>query len=365
MTTSAEPPEVARPRGGATDRFPRLQAERVQEAVLPSGRVVVSCPAPYGVGGLGRHLQELAGALDRRRQPRVCICVAPALPSARVARRRLPARATGAALEARPLRLANARRVLKASVEFDAQAARRLPAAEHLIAFNGTALAQFGAARRGGFQSLSLVSATSHLRCVLRQYALAYKQYPLEGSWAPRVAKRTLLEYYQADRIYVSSPHARQSFLEEGIGEHLLATFPLTPDPRYAVDALERRSPTFEIVYVGALTVVKGVPLLIDAVRALSHPDIRLTLVGGWASRGMRRFVERACTEDRRIRTAHGDPLSHVRGARLSVPCRRGPQGPAPRVDAYASSRCECGHRHRRRRERGLPRSSTRPDPRA
>ena len=96
-------------------------------------------------------------------------------------------------------------------------------------------------------------------------------------------------------------------------------TFPLTPDPRYAVDALERRSPTFEIVYVGALTVVKGVPLLIDAVRALSHPDIRLTLVGGWASRGMRRFVERACAEDRRIRTAHGDPLPHVRGARLSV----------------------------------------------
>ena len=134
-----------------------------------------------------------------------------------------------AALEAPPLRLANARRVLKASVEFDAQAARRLPAAEHLIAFNGTALAQFGAARRGGFQSLSLVSATSHLRCVLRQYARAYKQYPLEGSWAPRVAKRTLLEYRQADRIYVSSPHARQSFLEEGIGEHLLATFPLTP----------------------------------------------------------------------------------------------------------------------------------------
>jgi glycosyltransferase involved in cell wall biosynthesis len=99
----------------------------------------------------------------------------------------------------------------------------------------------------------------------------------------------------------------------------VLATFPLTPDLRYAVDGPERSSPTFDIVYVGALTVVKGVPLLIDAVRALSHADIRLTLVGGWASRGMRRFVERACAEDRRIRTAHGDPLPHVRGASLSV----------------------------------------------
>src|SRR5437660_5432623 len=185
MTTSAEPPELARPRAGASGSFPRLQAERAQEAVLPSGRVVVSCPAPYGVGGLGRHLVELAGALDRRRQARVCICAAPVLPVASVDRRRLLARAADAALEAPPLRLANARRVLKASVSFDAQAARRLPAADHMIAFNGTALAQFGAARQAGFQSLSLVSATSHVRSVLRQYARAYKQYPLEGSWAP------------------------------------------------------------------------------------------------------------------------------------------------------------------------------------
>src|SRR2546423_10889357 len=115
MTTSAEPPEEARPRGGATDRFPRLQAERAQEAVLPSGRVVVSCPAPYGVGGLGRHLMELAGALDRRRQARVCICAAPALPSASVDRRPFLARAVDAVLEAPPLRRANARRVLKAT----------------------------------------------------------------------------------------------------------------------------------------------------------------------------------------------------------------------------------------------------------
>src|SRR5437899_10101307 len=195
MTTSAEPPEVARPTGGAASSFSRPQAEQAQEAVLPTGHVVASCPAPYGVGGLGRHLKELVGALDRCGQARVCICAAPVLHSASVARRRLLARAADAALEAAPLRLANARRVLKSSIEFDAQAARRLPAADHLIAFNGTALAQFGAATQAAFQSLSLVSATSHVRSVLRQYARAYKQYPLEGSWAPRVAKRTLLEY--------------------------------------------------------------------------------------------------------------------------------------------------------------------------
>jgi glycosyltransferase involved in cell wall biosynthesis len=249
----------------------------------------------------------------------VCICTAPALPSASATRRPLVARAADAVLEAPPLRRANARHVLKASVAFDANAARRLPPAEHLIAFNGVALAQFGAATRARFQSRSLVSATAHLRSVLRQYDRAYRQYPLEGSWAPQIAKRTMREYGRADRIYVSSPYARESFLEEGVGEQLLETFPLTPDPRFEAREPKQSSPVFEVVYVGALTVVKGVPLLIDAVRALAHSDIRLTLVGGWASRGMRRFVERACGEDSRIRATHGDPEPQVRAARLLV----------------------------------------------
>ena len=72
-------------------------------------------------------------------------------------------------------------------------------------------------------------------------------------------------------------------------------------------------------MYVGSLSVVKGVPLLIDAVRALPAPDIRLVLVGGWKSRGMRRFVERACTDDPRITVSHGDPLPHLQAARLCV----------------------------------------------
>src|SRR2546422_1021482 len=174
MTTSAEPPEGTRLPGGATGRFSRPEAEQAQEDVLPMDRVVASCPAPYEVGGLGRHLSELVSALDRRGQPRVCICAAPVVPSASPSRRGLLARAADAGLEARPLRLANARHVLRASVSFDSQAARRLPAADHLIAFNGTALAQFGVARQAGWASIALVSATCHLRRVLHQYAQAY-----------------------------------------------------------------------------------------------------------------------------------------------------------------------------------------------
>lgn len=71
------------------------------------------------------------------------------------------------------------------------------------------------------------------------------------------------------------------------------------------------------MVYVGGLAVAKGVPLLIDAVRRLPHRDLRLVLVGGWKSRGMRGFVERARAADPRIVVVAGDPLAHLQRARL------------------------------------------------
>lgn len=233
--------------------------------------------------------------------------------------------------------------------EFDAHAAARLPAADHLLAFNGQALAQFRAARRKGYASTSLISANPHLRRLARQHALARSRYPLEGSWATRLLGRNLAEYAQADLIYVTSRYMRESFLEEGIDEAKLVDFPLTPDPRYTREGtrdasnhsfsdhdvsgrdFSNRGPVdrgasdrdaadrFEIVYIGSLAVHKGVPLLVDAVRRLDHLDLRLRLVGGWGTPGMRRFIQSACAADRRIVLTPGDPLPHLRSAALCV----------------------------------------------
>jgi glycosyltransferase involved in cell wall biosynthesis len=204
-------------------------------------------------------------------------------------------------------------------VDFDAYAASRLPAAEHLIAFNGQALTQFRAARRVHYRSVALISANSHLRRVVRQHAKAHRQYPLEGSWAAGLLRRNLGEYSRADRIYVASEYTRESFVEEGVRDELLSSFQFTPDPRYQADAPLQSPATFNIVYVGSLTVAKGVPLLVDAVRRLPYTDIRLDLVGGWATRGMRKFIQTACAEDARISSGPGDPLPHLRAASLYV----------------------------------------------
>jgi glycosyltransferase involved in cell wall biosynthesis len=294
------------PRGRFDMRW-RAERERIQEEVMPSGRVIVSCSTPLGMGGLGRHLQEATEALARRGATGLCICDPIDAGAHRVAAaiapftRRSPAWSTWTA-----------------NAAFDLDAARRLPAAEHLIAFNGSALLQLRAAKRARMQSVSLMSANSHLRRVVRMHAIAHRRYPLERSWATRLLGRNLAEYALADRIHVSSRHAWESFVEEGVPEERLARFPLTPAPRFVPDVGARASsPSFDVVYAGSLSVAKGVPLLIDAVRRLDHPDLRLVLAGGWGTRGMRRFVQRACAEDARIVVRPGDPLPHLQRAAL------------------------------------------------
>jgi glycosyltransferase involved in cell wall biosynthesis len=286
---------------------------------MPAGQVVVSCPAPFGAGGLGRHLKELADAVDRRGQPAICMCG--------VARGRMEGSSSSLHHElhvsglatslGRLTRFSPAWNNLRQSVAFDRYAARRLPAAEHLIAFNGQALQQIGAARRAGYSSVSLLSANSHMRRVVQQHAKAHRQYPLEGSWASRLVRRNVLEYQRVDRIYVGSRYTWESFVDAGHPEDGLSLFPFLPDRRFGPGGERAESATFDVVFVGRLSVDKGVPLLVDAVRELAHEDLRLVLVGGWSSRGMRRFLQEATAADSRISVGPGDPLPHLRRASL------------------------------------------------
>jgi hypothetical protein len=107
----------------------RVQAEATQQRALPAGSVVVSCGAPFGGGGLGRHLKEIVDALERNGQERSYICATnlKAQPGAAL---RLP---NPTALLAR---FSPGRRLRKVRVEFDAAAARQLPQADQLMAFN-------------------------------------------------------------------------------------------------------------------------------------------------------------------------------------------------------------------------------------
>jgi glycosyltransferase involved in cell wall biosynthesis len=312
--TDAGPSGAMTGRVGAPDW--RLRALAEQQAALPAGEVTVTCSAPLGQGGLGRHLEEILAALDRQGQRSSCISG-----SSRGATAAGNGRPAAAGLAKRilslPLPLSPAARAWASATEFDAFAARQQPPGEHLIAFNGQARAQLDAARRRGYASRTLVSANSHVRRLIRQHELARRQYPLEGSWTGHMLRRMLREYERSDRVLVASRYIRDSFLAEGFPEDRLRWFPLTPHPRFDERRPAPPGDTYDVVYIGSLAVHKGVPLLIDAIRRLPFDDLRLRLVGGWGTRGMRKFIEQACSADRRIVAGPGDPLPLLAKARL------------------------------------------------
>jgi glycosyltransferase involved in cell wall biosynthesis len=296
----------------------RMESGQAQEQELPNGRVTVSCGAELGSGGLGRHLAEIVDALERRGASPTCLSAASRNAPSSDAPRELRVRTITKLIEPWT-RYSAAWRIWAIRAQYDSYAARRLPPGDHLIAFNRQAAAQFAAARARGYESVAMMSASPHVRRVARQHALARERYPLERSFGTHILRRYLSEYEQADRIYVASRYTHESFLEQGFPEERLASFPLTPAPRYTPAERQRSASTFDVLYIGSLSVAKGVPLLIDAFRGLTFADMRLVLIGGWKSPGMRRFVESARAADPRIVLAPGDPLAHLRSAGLCV----------------------------------------------
>lgn len=321
-----EPESASRARSGAFDRGWRARAQAAQEAAVPDGAVAVSAPAPLGVGGLGRHAGEIVDALLRTGRQASWLGERAGESPAGIGPG-VDGPGWTARLAASLTRFSPAWQMWAACADFDRRAASALDGAlEHVIAFSGAAANQFRRAQglrsaAGERPSLGLVSATAHIDTVLRNHARAYRQYPLERSWAPRLRARLRYEYEHADRIYVSSRRVRASFEDAGVAASRLVDFPLTPDARYELAAGGEReaSATFDVVYVGSLSVVKGVPLLVDAVARLAHGDLRLVLVGGWGTRGMRRFLERARSRDARVQVRLGDPLQWLDGASVYV----------------------------------------------
>lgn len=102
---------------------------------------------------------------------------------------------------------------------------------------------------------------------------LAYKPIP---DWA---LEKELHEYAEADLITVPSTFAYQSFLDQGIPEAKLAKI------SYGVDLsvfhqVPKEDDVFRVLYVGTLSLQKGVPYVLAAFSSLKIPNSELVLIG-------------------------------------------------------------------------------------
>ncbi len=317
--SNARPPDTARwPGQQPTSHTGRAGLGDVPMSAEPASKTVITCPAPYGQGGLGRHLAQLVE--DAREAGQLAGYFASQAREGDPAGRAVRTWWLEPLTRFTPVRFSQGWRFHLGFSGFDHAVAGRLPRGEVLNAFDWGALASFSAARRLGYRELHLEAAMSHVDNVVRQIARARASFPIEDSPLIELAvRRARAEYAAADVIWVASEYTRRTFVEAGVPAARLRKRIIRVPSRFRPPV--ERPPddgVFRVVYVGSLSLRKGVPILVEAFRRLSG-RAELTLVGGSGTRGMKRYFLEAIARDPRVRLAPGDPLPHLHRADVFV----------------------------------------------
>lgn len=95
-----------------------------------------------------------------------------------------------------------------------------------------------------------------------------------------RVVERELQDYRECDLIFVPSTFARRSFLEKGVPQAKLFTIPYGVDLRL-FQPIPKQDDVFRVIYVGAMSLRKGIPYLLEAIASLQLAGLELWLIGG------------------------------------------------------------------------------------
>lgn len=163
---------------------------------------------------------------------------------------------------------------------FDHWLSRRVEPCDVIHCASGCALQTFRTARpRTGAIGIC-DSGTSHVRV---QQSIVNEEYARWGaevvSNQQRLIERAEAEYDAADLITVPSTFAKQTFVEAGIDARRIAVAP------YGVDQADyypvpRRDDVFRVLFVGTLSLRKGIQYLLEAVAPLRLPNAELALCG-------------------------------------------------------------------------------------
>lgn len=190
----------------------------------------------------------------------------------------------------------------------DRHVARNLPPCDALIALSGMGAASGRAVQaRGGRYVCD--RGSSHK---VFQDEILREEYTRHGfvfpGVDPRSIEREIEEYEQADAVAVPSAFVRRTFIEKGVPAEKLIHAPYGGDlARFR--PLGPKSAEFRVLFVGRLSLRKGLPDLLEGFARAAIPGARLALVGGEEPE-TRTILDRARTVGvERLGLLHGDDL--------------------------------------------------------
>jgi starch synthase len=239
-------------------------------------RVAVSTPSRFHAIDLAEqlegkgHLSAVYTALPRRRVPASLHGVASTFPAT-----------LGPGWVINRLMPGLARPVIRAGVKaFDARVAANLAPCDVFHAMSGFGLASHRVAseRYGALTVCDRGSA--HIRYQDELLAEEHREWKLPYTPIdPVTVDREVAEYDACDVISVPSTFALESFVRQGIDRGKLAKVSYGVDLSLFAPA-PKRDPNFRAIFVGNLSLQKGVPYLLEAVKGLGLKGFELWLVG-------------------------------------------------------------------------------------
>jgi len=189
-------------------------------------------------------------------------------------------------------------------VWFDRHVAHNLPACDVFCGLSGSGLRSGRVAKSRGAKYVCDRGST-HIRVQDRILREEYDRQRIRFSGIdPRIIEREEAEYEAADVITIPSTFALRTFAESGVPLRKLRLVPYGVDLGAFYSCAERKENDFHILFVGAISVRKGVRYLIDAYRRLECKYKRLTLVGS-VSPEMQKLTEQMRGDPRINFTGH------------------------------------------------------------
>jgi alpha-maltose-1-phosphate synthase len=165
-------------------------------------------------------------------------------------------------------------------VWFDRHVARTLPSCDLFCGLSGSGLRSGRVAKSRGAKYVCDRGST-HIRV---QDHILREEHDRQGirfsGIDPRVIEREEAEYETADVITIPSTFALRTFVESGVSRQKLRLVPYGVDLHAFYSCAQRKANDFHILFVGAISVRKGVRYLVEAFRQLECKYKRLTLVG-------------------------------------------------------------------------------------
>jgi glycosyltransferase involved in cell wall biosynthesis len=165
---------------------------------------------------------------------------------------------------------------------FDLAARRFIDGGDILDVFNHFGLYSMRKARQIGMKTI-VQRSSAHPVYHHQVLSEEYERFGLKLSGVSQILfKKHVQEYVEADLIVVPSDFVWQSMAAHGVPEHKLRRvhFGFAPE-RFHPQPDENANRTFRVLFVGSVSLQKGVQYLLEAFKQLSLPDAELVFVGG------------------------------------------------------------------------------------